>query len=273
MRHWRCVLLILALGLCLAPPAFATGGIGGDEPPPDPPPSGDPPPPPPPPPPNMDENWKPYGFAIPGDPTFSFGYPQAKTLLGLAAKGNIILGDYTDPDFQTYVAPKLRPGEESVTQPYVIDPTDAELGYSSYVNQGRQYFNGDYTQVDEQGNGQKLDGTPRRFYESSLPDNQFSGLVDPWMKGSWEWGYPQGWIDAILYTNHAVGGLVKALYMELDGSMVARDDALIYGKGLNITHDARIMSDSAQASLGLPVSIKRPRLVSIEDCPTTGCSP
>ncbi len=262
MRALRLAALVLSLMAAMPAATFAAGGTGGND--------GTssyvPPPPP------NDTNWEPYGFAAGEDPDYRFVYPDnSKTdILGLAAKGNIVLGDYTQPEFQNYVAPKLKPGKWSVTQPYMIDPTDASLGYSSYVLNGKQYFNGDYTQVDEQGNGKKLDGSPRRFYESTLPDWQYSGLVESWMNNP-NHGEGSGNIQAVLYTNHAIAGLVKAYDLGIFGAIVARDDAFMYGKRLWLDHDIRIMEEGSQIDLNLPVSIKRPRLVSLTDCGASGC--
>lgn len=221
--------------------------------------------------PDIDANWVPYGFAMPEDPQYRFIWPDNNTrdLLGLAAKGNVVLGDYTNPDFQTLVAPKLKPGADSVTQPYAIDPSDAALGYESYLLNGKPYFNGDYTQVDEQGSGKKLDGTPRKFYESTLPDAEFKALVDPQMMDP-NGGSGRAWISAVLYTNHAITGLVKAYDLSIYGSLVGRDDGFVYGKRLWLDHDIRLFQPPSRV-IDLPGAVSRPRLVGLRECPQEGC--
>ena len=211
---------------------------------------------------------------MPGDPVYGFGAPDPNTqdLVGLAAKGNIIVGDYTDPDFQTYVVPKLTPGAQSVTQPYVIDPSDAALGYDDYAldSKGRPRFSGNYDQRDKNADGTpgtKIDGTPRKFYESSLPNLEFQQRF-----AAAKAIYPYYvLISGVLYTNHAVASLAEASYMGLLGAVVARDDAMIFQRSFWIDHDIRLLDKSASA-LALPFSIKSARLLTWEECPPAGCA-
>jgi len=218
-------------------------------------------------------NWKPYGYALPGDPQYSFTYPdnEQRNQVGLAAKGNIIIGDYTSTQFQDTVLPKLKPGAQSVTQPYVIDPTDASLGYHTgnggtmYDANGRPLFDGNYDQLD---GGTKLDGKKRKFYESSLSDAAFKQLInssDPLFKSS-----GKAKLEGVFFTNHAVAGVASAQALNLNGAMVSRDDALMFSNALYLNHDTRLLSDAA-AKLGLPVSLKRLQLRSWQECPASGC--
>ncbi|MBI2104997.1 MAG: hypothetical protein HYT90_05415 [Candidatus Omnitrophica bacterium] len=222
---------------------------------------------------NISGNWKPYGFANPGDPQYSFTYPdnEKRGFLGLAAKGNIVVGDYTSKQFEDNVLPKLKPGAQSVTQPYVVDPSDATLGYHTgnkgkmYDEKGRPLFDGNYVQKD---GGAKLDGKDRKFYESSLSDAEFKKLInssDPLFASS---GRPK--IDAVLFTNHAVAGAVNAEALSVNGALISRDDALMFRSRLDLNHDSRLL-DAAAAQLALPVSIKRLKLKSWKECPATGC--
>ncbi|MBI3323916.1 MAG: hypothetical protein HYZ92_01370 [Candidatus Omnitrophica bacterium] len=228
--------------------------------------------------------WAPYGFALPGDPTYGFNYPDPNTrdLLGLAAKGNVVIGDYTNPDFGTYVAPRLTPGGlSSVVQPYVVDPTDASLGYDSLSPSlcgGRSpCFDGDYTATDS---GEKSDHTPRKFYESSLPDAEFHALldqarstaIDPYYSNwtgdpNYKYASP---IDGVLYTNHALTGLVETRYFWVDGAMIARDEALRTGPRFDVYHDIRLL-DQASTEIGLPIALKRLKLKRWQDCAESGC--
>lgn len=220
-------------------------------------------------------NWKPYGFAVPGDPQYSFTYKdnQQQDFLALAAKGNVIIGDYTSAQFQSNVLPKLASGNtnNSITQPYAIDPTDADLGYHTgsqgvmYDSKGRPLFDGNYTQKDK---GTKLDGEDRRFYESTLSDAQFKALInssDPLFKSD---GQPK--FDGVFFTNHAAAGAVNAEALNVNGALVSRDDALMFRSQLYINHDSRLR-DAQASQLALPVSIKRPKLKSWGVCPASGC--
>ena len=228
-------------------------------------------------------SWRPYGFAVPGDSQYSFGLSDNNTrdVIGLAAHGNVILGDYTSSAFALNVLPLLQPSSQGnpdgKTQPYVVDPTDGALGYddalaSSCHNQS-PCFSGDYTQVDARGAGEKTDGQPRRFYESSLPDRPFQKLVDP----AWNPAEPQAYrndVMAVLYTNHALAGYVPGYGVGLFGSIVSRDDALSFGGDyVTIVHDLRLLNSGHAAQVALPLSFARPRLRSWHACPPSGCSP
>lgn len=228
-------------------------------------------------------DWRIYGVALPGDPVYGLWYqdpntgehvplypdPKTRDLLGLAAKGNIVIGDYLSPDFQTQVLPLLdssSPGAK--VQPYAIDPTDADLGYFSYAQDGLEMFDGDYTQVDAAGLGRKLDGSPRKFYESTLPDDRFDAFMAPF--------YPQygqtrsvGKIDAVLFTNHAIVGLTKDL--RVNGAIIARDDALSV-QNLTLNHDIRLLDKNPLTDrLALPMALQRPTLRRWEECAPAGC--
>lgn len=235
-------------------------------------------------------NWKAYGFTMATDPVYGGGPdgftssngwanyllnadPETQDQLGLVAKGNVIMGDYTDPDFQTYVAPRLSPGVDSVVQPYAIDATDAALGYSNYPadDQGRPRFSGAYTQVD---GGQKTDGTPRKFYESTLKDTDFmreiikARLNDQAFNA---YGANYGtFIDAAMFTNHAMASLAETRYFIINGAVVARDDAMVFSRSMNIDYDVRLLGD-ASMDMALPYALKRLSLVDWSECPYSGC--
>lgn len=215
------------------------------------------------------DDWVEYGFALPGDPDYGFGFPDPNTrdFLGLAAKGNVVVGDYTSQEFQDNVLPKLTPGPDSLTQPYVIDQTDADLGYHDYGfdGKGRPRFSGNYDQPD---GGTKLDGSSRKFYESTLKDADFTPLIESRLLDPTK----SVRIDAVIFTNHALAGLVKSKSLTLNGSMVSRDDGLMFGHALYINHDLRLFSHPAE-KLALPFSIQRPRLIQWEECPPDGCTP
>ena len=239
--------------------------------------------------------YVPYGYAVPGNPTYGFSQvqaftntyetPQSSDMVGLSAKGNIIIGDYTSDEFNNYVKPKLTPnGEKSLVQPYVVDPSDATIGYDSKTRSlcgGKSpCFNGRYTDPDggtyfdynKLGQPIKTDGTKRKFYESSLREDKFTALIDPddplYAPGK------TARIDAVLYTNHAIAGYVppkeEGRNLSLNGTMVGRDDALVIDSDFTINHDMRLnMHDVSPADL--PVTIARPQLRSWVECPPSGC--
>lgn len=223
--------------------------------------------------------WRPYGFAVPDDPLYGFGLPSndTKELLALAAKGNIVIGDYTSEEFKDAIEPLLQPkspqNPQGKTQEYAIDPSDQDIGYFSYAKGGRKMFNGDYTKWD---GGYKLDpeGIPgtskRKFYESSLPDDQFQALVETCADSS----SCNGEIQAVLFTNHALTGLPPwTTRADVFGSIVSRDDALVFkARELQIAHDVRLLGDQDDVGqVALPFSIKRPEHVRWEACPPDAC--
>jgi len=68
-----------------------------------------------------------------------------------------------------------------------------------------------------------------------------------------------------------VAGAVNAKSLVVNGTLVSRDDALMFRQDLYINHDTRLMDTSAP-QLALPVSIKRPKLKSWKECHTPDCS-
>ncbi len=233
----------------------------------------------------------PYGFAFPGDPTY--GFPQVKDqgkpvfpdpfsqdLVGLAAKGNIIIGDYTKPAFRNNVLPNLKPGATSKTQPYVVDQTDANsLGYQNAAAAAcggkSPCFDGNYDQQDKEGmaDGLKADRTPRKFYESSLSDASFQNMVANLPN---EARMPTGAnttvIDAVLYTNHALAGFIPTTGTTVfNGAIVSRDDGIVSNGPFQITHDIRLLSDQAAQRITLPLDIKRSTLSGFKECAASGC--
>lgn len=226
------------------------------------------------------EDWRIWGVAMPGDSEYGMVYPKPETrdLVGLAAKGNVVIGDYTSSSFQNTTVPIIQPNSQSNpegrTHDYSIDPTDANLGYHSYSQQGGvMMFDGNYNAAD---GGYKLDASgkpivdaqgnplPRKFYESSLSDAAFKALAPKQV----------GHIDAVLFTNHAVAGATSANNLSINGAMIARDEAIVFGSNLTINHDIRLLDMSNQAAqMSMPYGLKRPELTKWEECPTDGCPP
>ncbi|MFH1063282.1 MAG: pilus assembly PilX N-terminal domain-containing protein [Candidatus Omnitrophota bacterium] len=157
------------------------------------------------------------------DPTATDALNATKDFIGIAAKGNIIVGDYTRTDWQTNVSSYLKP---PFTQAYEVDPTDNGIGYVSYTSGGESYFNGNYTVND---GGTKSDGSNRKFYESSYDDTYFRTIAEN--------SSNIRNVDAVMYTNHAFGGKVGAFTM--NGSVVSRDEAIIYSGSITMNYDTR----------------------------------
>lgn len=216
---------------------------------------------------DVNVDWFSYGFANPGDPVYGFGLPDpnGQDLVGFAAKGNVILGDYRSPDFTDTVLPALA----NVQHTYVVDPTDEALGYctvSASCGTPRPQFDGDYNAPD---GGTKLDGTPRKFYESTLSDDAFGSYLNP--NDSLYKGNVSTALDGVFFTNHAFAGRVLAKSLVMFGAIVARDDGLIRGPQLLLSHDIRLRG-RLPPGVALPRDIGYPVLVSWQECtPATPC--
>ncbi|MFO7937805.1 MAG: hypothetical protein R6V06_09410 [Kiritimatiellia bacterium] len=179
---------------------------------------------------------------------------QSKDMLGLIAKGNVVLGDYTSHNWLSSVGRNIKP---PFVNGYECDPTDASIGYGDY-------FNGDYTARD---GGEKINyrwdwekkeyvpsGTEdRRYYESTVGNHKISELSQS--------GYLSN-IDAVLFNNHALMGMVGAC--KFNGGFVCRDDGCIYTKSVRINWDIRLGSkspDGMNTFIFMPLTIGTPRVI------------
>ncbi len=169
----------------------------------------------------------------------------SKDFLGLAAKGNVIIGDYTDYHWYNSCGRYLRP---PFTTPYKVEPSDAGNGYvTSYDAEGNPWFNGNYTAYD---GGKKEDGSPRRYYESSLTNWFIRSISDDYRDIKQ--------IDAFIYTNHAVAGTVGNL--TLNGGIVARDEAIRFLNKLTLNYDIRVKNLRFRDKFYLPRDLSEPKV-------------
>ena len=148
-------------------------------------------------------------------------------MVGLVAKGSILIGDYTKSDWRNTLKKYQTP---PFTVPYEVDPTDEANGYVSYETDGVPMCGGDYTDLD---GGRKDDGkggtTDRRYYESSWSDDDVHAKAQ---------SGPVTRIDAIMYTNHLFSGRVGK--MTINGTIVARDEACVYTSRFDVNYDLRV---------------------------------
>lgn len=161
--------------------------------------------------------------------------------LGLVAKGNIVIGNYTERSWdycKLYLNPRF-------TKAYKVDVEDADIGYVSYYSEGEPYFNGDYTGFD---GGKKTDGSKRRFYESSYDNKYFASVADSYVKINQ--------VDAVTYTNHAFTGRVNKFTM--NGSIISRDEAIIYSNYIKMNYDVRARDKGEE--LYLPRTLELPHI-------------
>ncbi|MDD4019362.1 MAG: hypothetical protein PHV28_15635 [Kiritimatiellae bacterium] len=178
---------------------------------------------------------------------------ESADMLGLAAKGNIVVGNYTDSGWLDNTLKNAL-----TVEPYTCDATDASIGYPAT-------FNGNYLATDS---GKKVNyvydyatgkykasgSSNRRYYESSVGDQIIKTAAQKTAIDQ---------IDAVLYNNHAVMGHVGEF--QLNGSMVCRDDALVYSTSVQLNWDSRLgsrSSDGREFFIYLPMSVAMPRVIS-----------
>ena len=174
---------------------------------------------------------------------------RADDLLVLAAKGNIVVGDYTSSTWSRRVLSIMT--DSDYIMPYSVDASDAALGYDSDNNAANGYlFEGRYY-LDEANNGRRLSGAgtntvPRKYYESSLANASFHALCDDSNLSS---------INAALFSNHGVignfgsslsGGNDKRSGLVINGAMVCHDDLCNYSGSFTLNWDIRLGSFSRE---------------------------
>ncbi len=170
---------------------------------------------------------------------------SGRDLVGLVARGSVILGNCTNSGWKSTTRDYLRP---PFTQDYVVDEADSDIGYASFRDpEGEFRFDGDYTDYD---GGRRAStaptaigglgtakayyqkkpttGSSRRYYESSFQDSFFSGLCDTQVQH----------VDGIMYTNHLLVGKLGATV--INGSIVGRDEAMIYTGSIEVNYDVRL---------------------------------
>ena len=214
----------------------------------------------------------------------------SKDLLGLAAKGNIVMGDYT---LSSWLGANNSNGLQyylkngPYVQQYICDESDRNIGYPRTTEYGwasdETKFCGDYTQKDggkkvtvdtktqnvykngrwtQQTTTTIADSQTRCYYESVCPEKLIKHLCsDTQTSGYGGSSYKPSitHIDAVIYNNHGVIGHIGNC--TINGSLVCRNEAMIYEGALKINWDHRLysgLSGSMSNALGLPMDASRP---------------
>lgn len=168
---------------------------------------------------------------------------NSRDFLGLAAKGNVVIGNYTNRGWQSNCLTYLRP---PFTQSYTTDATDAPLGYDSDNYSGNGYlFNGNYTVSD---GGTKVGGASRKYYESSLADSTITSIGASVNVQN---------VNAVIYTNHVCTGKLGAF--SVNGAIVSRDEAMVYSGSIKMNYDIRVRSRGDD--FHLPRGLEPPRVI------------
>ena len=202
---------------------------------------------------------------------------SSKDMLGLMAKGNIVMGDYTDSTWLSSIRTYLT--SQPYVQQYACDSTDDLIGYPAT-------FGGSYEAVErvmEMGSASEADHAPGGWNSGS---GQFGkvrevGTGQYEMKQvynsrtrRYEWqnveikapgtAYDRRYyesvaldseissrcstitrIDAVLYNNHGIFG--KLGKCSINGSLVCRNEGLQYSSNLYLNWDMRLYSGSSES--------------------------
>ena len=141
--------------------------------------------------------------------------------MGLAAKGSVIFGDYTNAtDWYNLVKNYLSP-------PFTTTFTDEDGSTHS----------GDYREVD----GTKMDGTDRKRYESTWDNATFQAMVQEAVDLCGHDHKPRQ-IDALIYTNHLCSGRVNSC--KFNGAIMSRDEAIVFNNRIDLNYDYRAKAEA-----------------------------
>ena len=210
----------------------------------------------------------------------------SKDLLGLAAKGNIVMGDYTLSSWLGSSSSGLQYYMKNgpYVQQYICDASDNTIGYPRTREYGwtsnESRFCGDYTQKDggkkveissktewTYENGRRVqkttttvaDSQTRKYYESVCPEKLIQHLCADTQSSRGAYQPTITRIDAVMYNNHGIIGHIGNC--TINGSLVCRNEAMIYETALKINWDHRLysgLSGSMSNTLGLPMDASRP---------------
>ncbi len=162
----------------------------------------------------------------------------SKDMLGLMAKGNIIIGDSSDSSWHSSVDSYIKPGSESVVNSYACDESDKNIGYPST-------FAGDYTAIEKvEGLSTTLAEAAPGGYDSASGQfgkirstKSYTGTTHKeWVQTGWRGGgYYQDVADYVLtdtlsydrryYETVCSDALMQAVK---DSSGIATIDAILY---------------------------------------------
>ena len=229
------------------------------------------------------------------DPESTREKNQSADLLGLVAKGNIVVGNETTTSWHNSID-KYISATGGTFQKHYCDDYDIEIGYPDSSTLFTAGYNvtevtgsklkvvetevgtGTYTETqvpvyDRRGRvigytTQRVENTElvtenqsiRKYCDTVCADSVINSLSTA-----------VGQIDAVLYNNHGIFGTIGSGSgaFNLNGSIVCRDEGLVStaGSGINFNWDIRLRQDSAEAvdDLGLPVGPQDPYTVTWQE--------
>ena len=199
---------------------------------------------------------------------------SSKDLLCLSAKGNIVMGDCTSSSWLDTTLKKVLT-QQPYVQPYGCAQADDGSwidGDIGYPRPGKTVFEGNYTAADggnkvvqeavyrQEWNGRRwqnvLDhyeyksATGRRYYDSVVAPNEIASRAKTAITQ----------IDAVLYNNHGIFG--KLGQCTINGSLVCRNEGMIFSGKLYLNWDYRLYSESPENVMnklvGMPLGTGKP---------------
>ena len=214
-------------------------------------------------------------------PSWSDKRPDAsnssKDLLGLMAKGNIVMGDYTDSNWLSSIRTYLT--SQPYVQRYACDSTDDLIGYpatfggsyaatekvtamgtgsdASHAPGGWDSSTGQFGKVREVGTGQYVQ---QQVYNSWTRRYEWQNVEVKAPGTTYDRKYYESValdseissrcstitrIDAVLYNNHGIFGRLGKC--TINGSLVCRNEGLQYTSNLYLNWDMRLYSGSAES--------------------------
>ena len=211
----------------------------------------------------------------------SGGSNATKDMLGLMAKGNIVMGDYTASTWLSSINTYLT--SQPYVQQYACDTSDAAIGYpetfggsyaaeeyvsnadfqkcanaglADYVPGGYNEGTGKFGKMREVGTGQY---TQQQVYNSRTRRYEWQNVEITEPGTTYDRKYYESVckdsevssrcstitrIDAVLYNNHGIFG--KLGQCSINGSLVCRNEGLQYSSKLYLNWDIRLYSGSTE---------------------------
>ncbi len=218
---------------------------------------------------------------------------QSSDALGLFARENVVVGDYTDPSFAAYIGPWLSHWLNESSEDAGSDGIqntaagmDGVLGTpDDDVLEGDGVWTVDYYTTEDAtlglipsgfsvgdpvpGSGEDLDGDGVKDADITLSD--FNTQASMGNSSEWAGNMPTGvssfsdvatiYIDKIessFYTNHAIAALMFNFggTVTINGSIVSRNESLVYGANhCYMNHDPRLLGSDVARTYGVQMPL------------------
>lgn len=206
--------------------------------------------------------------------------------VGLFARENIVMSDFTNSTWRTYVRSWLNSGLNASREDLGQDnlPNTGDQGEYNTIFEINTYQAGSYIPPGKNigdtipGTGEDIDGDG--VYDPTIAladfDLPIALTVTP-AGGGWAGNKPAGattyaaisttyisQIDGLLYTNHALAGLIGnwGTGVTFNGAMVSRVESIIYRDVLIANHDERFIGGGGNVNFPLPRNKQPSRILS-----------